>query len=250
MSENQRQQALWDESFRRQVEQQAFNMAPAESLIRTVAHHLRARMTPAEHGRLDFLEVGCGAGPNLMWLAGQGIRVHGVDISPKALELAEAALSARVPQDRVGELKHGSATELPFADESMDGVVESCVFQHLQRPERIRAFSEVARVLKPGGLFVGNEISVGHSTFQQYRDQQVPDDPGSLHLNATGKGEKVHLESIGFAHFFDKSEYASLLPGFSLIDPCEVTYELPLDESARRGIERYRQAMWVVYAIK
>jgi hypothetical protein len=35
-----------------------------------------------------------------------------------------------------------------------------------------------------------------------------------------------------------------------VIDPCETTYELPREEAQRRGYDYYRQAMWVVYAVK
>jgi hypothetical protein len=41
-----------------------------------------------------------------------------------------------------------------------------------------------------------------------------------------------------------------LLKGCSVIDPCETTYELPREEAQRRGYDHYRQAMWIVYAVK
>lgn len=243
-------QETWERSFRDQIAQAAYNSAPVEALVRTVSHHLRARYATEQYRDLHFLEVGCGAGPNLVWLARRGILASGVDISPTALDLARRNLAASAPADRVGRLEHASASALPFADSSLDGVLEACVFQHLPKADRIAAFAEVGRVLKPGGVFVGYMIGVGHSTFQAKRAAELPDDPGTVTLDDSADGSKVHLESIGLAHFFRREEFAGLLPGFSVVDPCETTYELPREEAARRGVERYLQSMWVVYAVK
>lgn len=43
----------------------------------------------------DALDLACGLGQNALWLAEQGYRVTAVDISPVALEAAQAAAQAR-----------------------------------------------------------------------------------------------------------------------------------------------------------
>lgn len=242
-------EATWEASFRDQVERGAFNTAPVEALVRTVAHHLRATTPQDSYRSLKFLEVGCGAGPNLIWLAEKGIEVHGVDISPLALELARRNFGARGLEGRLRSLEHGSATALPYGEASFDGVLESCVFQHLSAEDRRKAFAEMARVLKPGGIFAGHMLNRRHTTFAAQQWTQDPDDPGTLRLTA-GNGEKVNLESIGLAHFFSREEFAALLPDFAVVDPCELTYELPRSEASRRGYDHYMQAMWVLYAVK
>lgn len=243
-------QKTWDTSFQDQVAHAAYNTSPVEALVRTVSHHLRARMTPDGYKDLKFLEVGCGAGPNLIWLAERGIAAYGVDISPTALDLAKRHFETRGLRDRLGALEHGSATALPFPDASFDGVLESCVFQHLTKDERKAAFAEVARVLKPGGVFVGHMLNRRHSTYDKQRAHENPADPGSIELKTDKVGNKFNLETIGLSHFYSREEFADLLPGFTIVDPCELTYELPRDEAARRGYDRYMQAMWVVYAVK
>lgn len=47
----------------------------------------------------------------------------------------------------------GSIESLPFPDESFDVVVCDNVLEHLDQPARV--FSEVRRVLRPGGVFLG-----------------------------------------------------------------------------------------------
>ena len=239
---------LWQESFEEQIARQAYNTAAVEALVRNIAYYLRARYSPDQWRNLHFMEMGCGAGPNLIWLAHKGIQVSGIDIAANALSLAKRNLESAGLSGRMGRLVEGSVVNTPFDDASFDGILEACVFQHLTRQDRIRTFAEVSRLLKPGGLFVGYMLADGHSLYRQKANQQVEGDPGSLHL-ADGSS-KIHLSNIGLAHFFKKEEFAELLPGFSVVDPCLVTYDLPLEESRKRGESEYRQAMWALYAIK
>jgi len=238
----------WERSFQAQIEAQAYNTAPVEAVVRTVAYWLRANHQPSEHAKLHFLDLGCGAGPNMVWLAEKGIRVSGIDISPTALGLAKRNL-ARLGLS--GRLDLGSITELPYPDSSFDGVVEACVLQHLDRADRLRAFAEVARVLKPGGVFAGYLLSQSHSLFKAGADSAAEGDAGTLMLRQSGKSAtNFHLSNIGLAHFFARDEFARLLPGFRMVDPCMTDYDLPRDEAARRGYSGYRQGMWALYAVK
>jgi SAM-dependent methyltransferase len=239
---------LWEESFDEQIARQAYNTSPVEALVRSVSYYLRDRFAADELRNLHFLEMGCGAAPNLVWLAHKGIRVSGVDIAANALALARRNLENAGVADRIGTLVEGSVDATPFESGSIDGILEACVFQHLDRPTRRRAFAEVKRLLKPGGLFVGYMLDVGHTTFQQKQAEQLAEDPGSLYL-ADGSS-KIHLTNIGLAHFFNRDEFADLFEGFTTIDPCLTTYYLPRDEAKKRGYGEYLQSMWTVYAVK
>ncbi len=239
---------VWEESFAEQIARSAYNTAPVEALIRNVSYYLRDRHPDGDYTGLRFLEMGCGAGPNLLWLAEKGINVSGVDISPTALELARGLLSDSGHSELTDELVEASVSEVPLGDQSFDGILESCVFQHLPREDREQAFVEVDRLLKPGGLFVGNMLGEGHTIFQRKRDGQLADDPGTLQLEAGGS--KFHLSNIGLSHFFAKDEFAGLLGGFSVVDPCLSEYYLPQEEARRRGYDEYLQSMWTVYAVK
>lgn len=238
----------WETSFEEQVAREAYNTAPVEALVRNVAYYLRDRFTAEQRRGLHFAELGCGAGPNLVWLAGKGMRVSGVDIAPTALALARATLDRHGFGDRVEHLVEASVSEVPLADESLDGILESCVFQHLARDDRAAAFREVDRLTKPGGLFAGHMLERRHTVFAAHEHEQLAEDPGTLLLEEGGSN--LYLTNIGLSHFFDAAEVADLLPGWSVVDPCLVQYELPRSEARKRGYATYRQSMLAVYAIK
>ena len=238
----------WETSFEEQVAREAYNTAPVEALVRNVAYYLRDRFTPEERRDLHFAEMGSGAGPNLVWLAQKGIRVTGVDIAPTALALARETLERAEYGDRFEDLIEASVSDVPLEDQSLDGILESCVFQHLTREDRVAAFREVDRLVKPGGLFAGHMLERAHTVFQEHRDDQLPEDPGTLRLEQGGSN--FYLTNIGLSHFFDADEVRELLSGWSVVDPCLIQYELPRSEASKRGYAHYRQSMLAVYAIK
>ena len=98
------------------------------------------------HG--DLLEIGCGAGRNLRAFAHYrpDLRLHGADISERALAEARAAGGPI-------EYRLGDALALPYPDASFDIVVLFDLLEHV--PDVGAAVAEVARVLRPGGVFHG-----------------------------------------------------------------------------------------------
>ncbi|HEX6704211.1 MAG TPA: class I SAM-dependent methyltransferase, partial [Albitalea sp.] len=71
------------------------------------------------------------------------------DLNPPMLDRAAAVGTARPVQ-----WKQADAMRLPFDDASFDAVV--CQFGVMFFPEKVRAFAEVRRVLRPGGALVFN----------------------------------------------------------------------------------------------
>ncbi|HYZ80813.1 MAG TPA: methyltransferase domain-containing protein [Solirubrobacteraceae bacterium] len=103
------------------------------------------------------LDVGCGAGPELGWLAqevGPEGSVVGLDRSRQLLDAA-----AGRHDDAVITLVYGDALALPFPDERFDGVRTDRTLQHVDDPAR--ALSELVRVTRPGGRIVISEFRWG-----------------------------------------------------------------------------------------
>jgi SAM-dependent methyltransferase len=112
-------------------------------------HHLLELIHFDEWKGKDVLDVGCGAGVEVVRFARAGARVTGVDIAESAIALArqnvqQQGLSARL---EVADGEH-----LPYADGSFDLVFAHGVVQYTG-DDRAMA-TEIHRVLRPGGLAV------------------------------------------------------------------------------------------------
>jgi SAM-dependent methyltransferase len=91
-----------------------------------------------------FLDAGCGTGQNLEHLARRG-RAVGIDLSQDAVAFCRR---------RGVSVVRGSVLDLPFRASSLDGVVSFDVLYHAWVTDDRAAVREVARVLRPGGLFL------------------------------------------------------------------------------------------------
>jgi SAM-dependent methyltransferase len=96
----------------------------------------------------DVLELGCGAAQWSIGLARRGARPVGIDLSERQLEHARR-LMAEAGVDF--PLVHGSAEAVPLPDASFDIVF--CDHGAMTFADPYRTVPEVARLLRPGGLF-------------------------------------------------------------------------------------------------
>ncbi len=95
------------------------------------------------------LDLGCGTGNLAAALAERGYNVIGTDIAEGMIRQARMSFpSAKVDW----QLLPVNWTRLPVPDGSLDAVVSSSVFEYL--PDLRHAFSECARVVRPGGYLL------------------------------------------------------------------------------------------------
>lgn len=96
------------------------------------------------------LDVGCGGGVDLYCsskMVGLEGKVFGIDLTPEMIERARRNLAlAGVTNANV---QVGSSEKIPFADNTFDVVTSKGVLN--LSPEKEKTFSEIFRVLKPGG---------------------------------------------------------------------------------------------------
>jgi SAM-dependent methyltransferase len=101
------------------------------------------------------LDMGAGAGRHSFECFRRGARVVSLDYDfdelPAVRDLFWAMKEANeASPDGLGACLNGDALRLPFPDNTFDRVICSEVFEHI--PDDMGAMSEVARVLKPGGV--------------------------------------------------------------------------------------------------
>lgn len=107
-------------------------------------------------GSANALNIGVGRGGLERILAAKGVRVSCLDPDTESIERVRRALN-------LGQrAKVGFSHAIPFPDSQFDAVIMTEVLEHLDKDVLRTTLSEIRRVLKPDGRFVGtvpaNEI--------------------------------------------------------------------------------------------
>lgn len=159
--------------------------------------------TLQEHRSQRILDLGCGSGADAIALARRGYETTGVDISPVALDLARQAQDAALPVEFV---QHDVADPLPFADARYDAVVSNLTLHMFPASLAHAIVAEVARCLRPGGLFLFHVNSIEDIPFRIAQQQPaVRLGPGFYRL---GKGQTMR--------FFSEDCCRELVSGWTL----------------------------------
>lgn len=125
------------------------------------------------------LDIGTGTGDlafTLLRLSAPDAHVVGVDFTPEMLEIGRAKAARMGLSDRV-EFRLGDGERLGFEDETFDAVCSAFVVRNLA--DLHAGFSEMLRVVKPGGRVACLEIShpylpIFATAFHLYFDRLVP----------------------------------------------------------------------------
>jgi ubiquinone/menaquinone biosynthesis C-methylase UbiE len=103
------------------------------------------------------LEVGAGPGA-----ATEELRKHAARVTSLEYSHAFAAGLARRGLSPNGAVVQGDASALPFPGKTFSAAIAVLVLHHLtSRESQERAFTEIFRVLQPGGVFLAIEIPDG-----------------------------------------------------------------------------------------
>jgi len=97
----------------------------------------------------SVVDVASGRGTTALLLASEhGMRVDGIDVSARNVDVARRAAESAGLTDQV-RFTTGDAETLPYPDRCFDAVVCECAFCTF--PDKPAAAAEMARVLRPGG---------------------------------------------------------------------------------------------------
>jgi arsenite methyltransferase len=116
----------------------------------------------------DVLDVGCGAGMDTLIAAqmvGPTGSVTGIDMTPEMAAKARRSV-AEMGLDAV-RIVEGSAERLPFADASFDVVISNGVIDLI--PDKDAVFSEIVRVLRPGGRIQLADVTIQRPVSEEGR---------------------------------------------------------------------------------
>ena len=134
-----------DEAFYRYYADESLKASTLERFTATPAAVVRAaRHFGLEQRPWDLADIGCGAATQCALWARAGHRVFGVDINEPLIELGrERAKAAGLQID----LRSGTATELPWSDESMDVCLCPELLEHVVRDAEASVLDRVVVVV-------------------------------------------------------------------------------------------------------
>lgn len=124
-----------------------------------------AGIQPGDH----VLDLGSGAGNDCFVaraIAGEKGHVTGIDFTDQMLLRAEEN-RLKLGYSNV-EFVRGDIEEMPFPDNRYDVVLSNCVLNLV--PDKGKAFSEIMRVLKPGGHFCVSDVVVKGTLSEKARN--------------------------------------------------------------------------------
>ncbi len=184
----------WDQIF--QSEGRVFD-SPHEDMPRLIPY-FRAQ------GAKRILDLGCGSGRHIVFLAKHDFEVHGVDVSPVGIKLAKRWME---DEKLAASFIIGSIyNKLPYANAFFDAVISVQVIHH-NTAENIRGLiAEIWRVLKPAGLFFA---TIPMYKNQAKRFQQIEE---NTFLPLDGREESIPH------YYFDEERIRNFLSAFNILD--------------------------------
>jgi ubiquinone/menaquinone biosynthesis C-methylase UbiE len=149
-----------------------------------------------------ILDAGCGDGRNLVYLAGLGYKIFGIDISKEAIKITHNKLKALSLKTylRVGDLYN-----LPYKNNFFDAIYYDFTNVHIEKPESVLA--DFRRVLKPGALLLFETTSKRDSLY---------------------KGKNKFFEDRFYFRFYDQKEVLELVKKYfkiKKIEPSTIWHE-------------------------
>ena len=128
-----------------------------------------------------ILDLGCGSGRDVFlasWLAGPSGYVIGVDMTEEQLAVGRTNLTSQMARfaftNANVDFRHGYIEDLQtlgIADNSVDVVISNCVIN--LSPDKRRVFSEIFRVLKPGGELLFSDVFAGRRVPSRFHTDPV-----------------------------------------------------------------------------
>jgi len=146
---------MWDSGWDNIFKENEWGKYPPEEVVRFISRSFGK--TP-ERRSVAILEVGCGPGANLWYLAREGYKAFGLDGSEVAVKRARE----RLAKERLeADVLVGDIMTLPYPDGQFDCVLDiECLYANSMKDSK-KIMNEIKRVLKPGGLFLSKTFMVG-----------------------------------------------------------------------------------------
>lgn len=202
---HQKQQEVWDrEHAKPQVLLQMDSQGASSGVVKFWQWMEQKGETKKQ---LKGLEMGCGKGRSVIWLAQQGVHMSGFDFSPTAIKVAKERAETAGVSDKTKFVVQDATVSWKFPANSFDFSIDCFATTDIESKEgRAFAVSEMIRVTKPDGYILVYVMSTDDE-FHQEMIQKSPASEDHAFVHPAGKFEKV----------FSREEIMELYKGLDLI---------------------------------
>ncbi|MBN1051160.1 class I SAM-dependent methyltransferase [Clostridium botulinum] len=161
------------------------------------------------------LDIGCGAGRHVYFMANENIDAYGVDISQSGIEyttklLKENGVSAN--------LEISSMDKLPFEDNYFEGIICYGVLYYCKNKEIKNAVQEMKRVLVENGK--GLVVVRNKKDYRYGKGKEI--EKNTFLIKERDKSKCAFNENGMTMHFFDRKEVEELFKEFKEVEIDEV----------------------------
>jgi SAM-dependent methyltransferase len=171
-----------------------------------------------QRSQVSVLDLGYGQGANTWFVIREGFEVFGIDLSCSAQGKLKSRLidEGLLPEEFDQKFKVGSMVELPFEDASFDAAIDFESMSCLDINGHEKAYHELWRVLKPGGLVYIHHILKDSWGF----DPRVCSSDGTM--ENVSEGPFQNLGNIYFANYCDLVTMLESV-GFLIVEQEKIT---------------------------
>lgn len=214
---------MWHRGWDKIFENSRFGRYPPEELLRFMARNF---YDVPDRSKVAVLEVGCGPGANIWYVAREGFAAFGLDGSKVALARAQE----RCVEEHVAvDLRQADAMNMPYQDGFFDAIFElECVYSNNLGDSK-KIIAEVHRILKPGGLFFSKTFATGSDG--DGKDTYV--DKNFTHIDIK---DDVLLEGDGVVRFTAQNEIADL---YGIFRSIQYDYLIRSDSNRQREFREW-----------
>jgi len=223
----------------------ALSVEPSEDLQKFLRWYEREYREPLLSARSSVLDLGCGNGRNLVYLAKEfNARGLGIDSSHEAIAQAKKNAAEPVPTPagrpapRVPahfplsfELRSIAGT-LPVPDQSQDLVLDMMTSHFLDKEARATLHKETARVLKPSGWLFLKTFLLEDDLHAARMLREHP---------AEEEGSYIHPKFGGVEHVFTEEEIRIALAPYFEIEKITTSHRHRGPRAKRRSMCVYAQ---------
>jgi len=178
-----------------------------------------------------LVDLGSGAGIDALIAArkvGPGGQVIGVDMTPEMLTAARK--NAEAAGAKQVDFREGRLEDLPVDDASVDAVTSNCVINLV--PDKALVFSEIARILRPGGRLVISDIVLDGDLPDAIRESMLAyvgcvagAERRERYFEMLGEAGLGEIETLKNVDFLEMTEQASPAEVKSVLEQAGVAHD-------------------------